>query len=317
MREVAAITMRLCRSSPNFDAQSIPPIKPTKLTRRIREIGVDTFDRMMSDFPTRIHYANLVTDAGTVLGFNAFHALLINPNYPDVVIPLDTYENLNFNSENYELAFRELIRQWGRYHVEPVSIICDNCPAQVNGVAQALAFYEELTILHNPCLNHIVNLVFTHAMQNPLVEARINLVGDVIRDARSPVGLEILQRTCPTPVQTRWVYAVDVLRFLLEQRNGVNTVRHLLGHEPIPDQFVTLYWIMFPLKLFSLNMETRIRRLFQVLPIAQETLREFHMVMERLEQPEDIQILDIVTARFRAHLSANAFSRYSHCMGAQ
>jgi hypothetical protein len=307
VREIAATTIRLCRSSPTFDANSIPAIRPTTLTRRIRELGADVFERMVMDFSSRIHYANLVTDAGTVLGFNAFHALLSNPNYPDVSLPLDTYENLNFNSENYEQVFRELISQCERSQIDVVSIICDNCPAQVNGVTQALAFYPHLGILHIPCLNHMVNLVFTHAVETHLVASRINLLTEFIQDLRSPIGMDILHRKCPSLVRTRWIYAVDVLRFILERRELVSTVRNLTGHDPIPDNFVTLYWILLPLKLFSLSMETRSRKLSEVLPIAQETLREFQMVRERIEHEEDIEILEFVTLHFLARLRTNAF----------
>jgi hypothetical protein len=47
---------------------------------------------MIADISGRIHYVNLLTDSGTVLGFNAFHAVLVDPNSVDVLLSLDTDE---------------------------------------------------------------------------------------------------------------------------------------------------------------------------------------------------------------------------------
>jgi hypothetical protein len=66
---------------------------------------------MITDISGRIHYVNLFTDSGTVLGLNVFHAVLVNPRYLDVVLPLDTYENLDYNSDNYEAVDCELAQQ--------------------------------------------------------------------------------------------------------------------------------------------------------------------------------------------------------------
>jgi hypothetical protein len=55
----------------------------------------DAFDRMSDDMAGRIHYMNVLTDSGTVLRFNVLHFLLGNPNYPETIVSLDTYENRN------------------------------------------------------------------------------------------------------------------------------------------------------------------------------------------------------------------------------
>jgi hypothetical protein len=59
------------------------------------------------------------------------------------------------------------------------------------------------------------NLVFTHAVLDPLVSARIELLNEFVDDLRSPEGLAIVGRKCPTLVKTRWIYAADVLEFIL------------------------------------------------------------------------------------------------------
>jgi hypothetical protein len=83
---------------------------------------------VIADISGRIHYVNLLTGSGRVLGFIAFHAVLVNPNDLDVLLRLDTYENLKYNNDNGEAVYCELIRQIWQYDIELVSIICDNCP---------------------------------------------------------------------------------------------------------------------------------------------------------------------------------------------
>jgi hypothetical protein len=133
---------------------------------------------MITDISGRIHDVNLLTDSGTVLGFNAFRAILVNPNYLDVLLPLDTYEPLNYNSNNCDAVYCELIQQIRQYDIELVSIICDNCPAQINGVAQALVHHPGLALLHIPCLNHLMNLVFTEVLSTEIISERISLLNE-------------------------------------------------------------------------------------------------------------------------------------------
>jgi hypothetical protein len=189
---IAMITIQLTRSSPNFRAESIHHICPTALTRRHREQGQEAFDRMIENLSGRIQSMNLLTDSGTVLGFTALQAILTNPNYPGTILPLDTFENRNYDGHHYEAFFRSLINEIVRYEIEFVAIVCDNCPAQVNGVAQALAFLPNLRILHIPGLSHMANRVLTYAVLDPLVSARIALLNEFVNDLRSSEKLTIV-----------------------------------------------------------------------------------------------------------------------------
>jgi hypothetical protein len=90
VRDISSIAVRLARSSPISDPMTLPAMSPTLLTRKIRTIGGEVFYRMIADISGRIHEVKLLTDSGTVLGFNVFHTILINPNYLDVLLPLNT-----------------------------------------------------------------------------------------------------------------------------------------------------------------------------------------------------------------------------------
>jgi hypothetical protein len=307
VHDVARISVRLARSSPDFQPESIPRISATTLTRRIREQGHEAFHRSIDEISGRIHYMNLLTDSGTVLDFSSLHAVLTNPNYPEILLPLDTFENRNNRSEDYEAVFRSLVTEVSGYNIELVAVVCDNCPAQVNGVAQALAFFPTLAILHIPCLNHMVNLAFTHALLDPIMTTRVTLLNEFISDLRSSEGLEIMGRKCPTMVKTRWIYTSDVLTFILRYRDDVNSVRSAVFHSPLPKTFKRLHWVLLPLKLFSLAVEAKDRKLHEVIPLSREVLRQFQIVRSLLMDDEDLHILDVVTAHFIARLRVNEF----------
>jgi hypothetical protein len=86
---------------------------------------------------------------------------------------------------------------------EIVAIISHNCPAQVNGASQSLLFFPDLGIHHVPCFNHMVQLVFTHAVFSASVALIIAMANDVITDLQTPDGITIMCPRCPTLVTTR------------------------------------------------------------------------------------------------------------------
>jgi hypothetical protein len=68
---------------------------------------------------------------------------------------------------------------------------------------------------------------------------------------------------------------VDVLRFIFQQIVDVDNVVEKHGCDPVPRSLKTFYWILSPLKPFSLSMESRGRLLQEVFLIAKELLREY------------------------------------------
>jgi hypothetical protein len=54
-------------------------------------------------------------------------------------------------------------------------------------------------------------------------------------------------------------------------------------------------------------MESRNRKLGEVMPIVRETVREFQIIKSRITEGEDIEMIDLVTPHFPAGLRANAF----------
>jgi hypothetical protein len=134
----------------------------------LREAG-RAFEEILDDKTGRIHDVNLLIYAGRVLGLNSLQAIVSNPHYPDDLIPFDIWENSNFRSDQYGAFFREMIQPTQNHNPELIAVICDKCLAQVNGLLQSLTLSLQLGICDVPCLNHIVQLVFTHILEEPAV----------------------------------------------------------------------------------------------------------------------------------------------------
>jgi hypothetical protein len=164
---------------------------------------------------------------------------------------------MHYTGDDYEHFSGTLIETIHQYELEFVAIICDNCPAHVNGVSQ-------LWMLHISRLNYMINLVFTHVLAEPDVRRRIGMLDELITDFRTDGAIIVLGRKSPTLVRMRWVSAVDALDFILRRLDVVNSIRSDPDQDPISDSLKTCYFIFLPLKPRSLRFEARDSKLSDV-----------------------------------------------------
>jgi hypothetical protein len=158
----------------------------------------------------------------------------------------------------------------------------------------------------------MVQLVFTHAISSTLVALGIAMVNGVITDLQTSDGIAIMDRRCPTLEKTRWVYLVDVLRYILSYRGIINEVRGILEHDPTPESFTRLYWIILPLKLFSLAAECRECKFHGEFPLAAEVAREFDQICLSLLGTPEAAILNSVSVH-----ESECIQLCYHCLGTQ
>jgi hypothetical protein len=92
----------------------------------------------------------------------------------------------------------------------------------------------------------MLNLVLIHTLSNPNVILRMKVVHDLMADRQSPEAIFVLGSRCPRLIQTRWVYLVDALEWMLQRIDSVNTVRASIEHPPLPDNLKTLFEILPP-----------------------------------------------------------------------
>jgi hypothetical protein len=150
-----------------------------------------------------------------------------------IIAPLKTRSH--WTAEQYEAFFAETVA-WPRECapcMEICGVICDNLPAQVVGLLQLLRNTTNSAIIHMPCLSQIVNLVFTQTIKSDLCYEVFVTRPEIIRTPHSAQSIHIIGLRCPKLIRTRRVYLEDVLAFLIDQINDVQTVLALADVAPV------------------------------------------------------------------------------------
>jgi hypothetical protein len=83
------------------------------------------------------------------------------------------------------------------------------------------------------CFNHMINLVFWHVIQDPVFMSMVAFLPARYHILWCPGSLEILRRRCPTLIQTKWAYLVDVPSFIMNHLAEVQTALYFAGKEQI------------------------------------------------------------------------------------
>jgi hypothetical protein len=78
------------------------------------------------------------------------------------------------------------------------------------------------SILHMPCFNHRINLVFAHCLTERCFRERLVELGTIVRALRSDTVVMAMGRECPGPVVMRRVHIIDALQFILAHREDAS-----------------------------------------------------------------------------------------------
>jgi hypothetical protein len=93
----------------------------------------------------------------------------------------------------------------------------------------------------------MINLGFVHAIQAPVFGAILADLPGQIRVLNKPEVVEIIGVRCPKFIQTRWVYLVDFLAFIIHHIDDVQTALHIAEAPLIPETYGLVCLIMLPL----------------------------------------------------------------------
>ena len=301
-KHVKAVDIAVDYSRPTWESE----------LRRLADLEAEA---LVKEYQT-IQYVNLKIDAGSVLNAHVTHALVDSPWSHAAPLILHVSENSKWDVANYEeFLVAHLQRLEG---FEPKLIVCsivhDNLAAQANAVSNVISHWDTVPkIIDVPCLNHMVNLVFTQSVND--CHALDSLVRAVIKwqSLCSAIGL----RT-PSVPQTRWLYIVEVIREIVSVKElpdalaaNMDAVFDCLGHEATeaPSEFLLLLDLLDPLYVLSHELERRKTRLSDVIPLIQECLSSFKRVTEALPKDCDVgrEIIHCLVSNLIARLRANAY----------
>jgi hypothetical protein len=314
LADVMELGVEMNKISPGANFRDLlPSWSHGTMSQRLRKCGHDVFEERLRIIRQDHRFVNLLCDAGTVNNVKVVHCAISNPTRLNEILPLEPYDNDNWTAADYTAFFSETVtdlERRGMSEIEICGIICDNLPAQVNGLLAFLGIENGpgAGIIHVPCLNHAANLVFAYAIRHHAFADVIQELPDRIRTLRSKKAVAIIGSHCPSLIRTRWVYIVEVLKFMLSHLPDVQSVFEIANKPPIPSHYSRVYLLLLPLWLFSHAMETRCCILGDVIPIAQEVLREWSEIKSFFGDQENVtECLNVLTAHFLARLRRNRF----------
>jgi hypothetical protein len=116
---------------------------------------------------------------------------------------------------------------------------------------------------------------------------------------------------CPSLIATRWLYIIDVLDFILQNRNQINSYL-LIQHEldpfilvSVPKEFFELHAILLPFKIMLSAAESHDCILSEIVPLSRKVQANLRAVCNILETETSRPILQIFLAQFYARLLTN------------
>ena len=261
--------------------------------------------KMIRKFAEDINYANLLADTGTTNRLTVQQFVISNPNFPSMRFPQSNFENINFNGIQYAVIFQEAIEKALQDGIKIVAIIADSQTAQTSGIIELLRTHENpniKAIVHIPCVSHIINRVFASLLSNSLFKNLATYIDTLIEICRSPEGLNVIGKACPSTVETRWFYIVEVLTFLVE---NAPELANLCAIKEIPfsgDIISDLYYILHPLYKFSLVIEERSTSLSMLLPLIDLTIKNLIKNTIKIKTEVGVQIFTQVSTDFLARM---------------
>jgi hypothetical protein len=255
-------------------------------------------------------FVNLIVDAGTVLQIKTIPCLLTNPFCTDPPVLLDLKENTNFDKVNYSELFTELIVKIHSAKLILSAVVIDNLRAQSAGLDSALAEIP-VPIIHVRCFAHMANLILSDTRKTK--GGNFNLVFDILseiqKELRSDSFKFIAGKRCPRFIETRWLYMVDSLTFILQHRVQVRRFLASGDNESnfrdIPLELFQLYAILAPFRCFVNAVESRQCSLAYIVPLARGLLNALRNVREILRTDLARTILRDMCIRLQVRLSVN------------
>lgn len=285
----------------------------TTVETEVRRYAEEEVHQLIQEYQ-KLEYVNLKIDAGTVINSHVTHALIDSPFGDIVPWILDVAENDRWDTSDYEtflLAHLQRI-ECDAPRVRICAVIHDNLPSQANAVFNVLRSWDRRPrILDVPCFNHLVNLVFVHAVKqcHPLKQ----MIDDVLKWQTLFGDLGIQAPSVPT---TRWLYIVELIKAIMTDPNigpamegNRHVVEDVIGYEAeqVPSHFLALYDLLNPLYCLSKKLEERSTRLCHVIPLMRECLAAWNRTKLELQDEVFHQILDALVSNLLQRVLSNSF----------
>ena len=290
---------------PNLD-NFLYPMNERNIRNSMYVVAIEDKTKRLEAFQKK-RCANLLVDAGTVLGYKCVHAMLAHPGIDDA-LPFEVYENHNFTQLDYMSFYNDVIKKTQNNNVQVSSVIVDQLPAQIKGLNLFIESSNSTaikSIIIVPCICHLTSLMLSTSIHT---NARINEIVKEIEQftvtIRKPSVVKYLGSKCPKIIPTRWLYIVENLNYILNHQEELNIYRYgQINFPNIPSRFWKLYDIILPIKILNVLGSRRDSRLCKFVQYIQVAIEDYRSLLVKYSDDEEaLEILNEITSQFFARI---------------
>ena len=301
---------------------------PRVMRDEIKALGERVFDTVTGRL-AEFKFVNVMIDAGSMLNRSYVHVTISNPYSSQKPLPFDLFIKdgpTDWSAQDYYEALEAQVARLIslRKRLIPVAVCHDRLLCQSLAVRRLVEVLAEgdngIVVVDCPCLNHLLNTVFTHTLDMPGLKVIVKKIGALATHLRKRDAVFHLKRHCPYPPKTRWLYLCDTLAFLYQhkdaiisyflQRSDGATVKSIRA-EYLPLIFDELYLILLPLKQLSLCFEEHECRLADAIPLLNITFELFSLVLTKISadaRPILVNIVKEMRTLFQLHLPVETWA---------
>lgn len=303
---------RDAKTSVNFE-QLLDNVSEKRVSEKVIQVSQKVFQKNLESFSQK-KYCNLLCDAGTVLKSHCLHFILTYVDDPVDKILFDSFDGQIFDANFYRECFAKVFSKCKSNNIYISSITTDNLPAQTLGWENFKETVDDpfIKIVYRiPCYAHMMNLVFSDVIKrSEKLREYINTILVIVKSIRKTEAIEFIGSKCPSQSTTRWLYIVDILLFILNNREKINDFLLITNNSDIliDGNIEFTYKILVLLKLFSLIVEKDSFQIYNIVPLAREFLNELNLLYDVTENQDWKNIIDIVDSSTRTRLANNSLN---------
>lgn len=291
-------------------------VSQNKIAEKLIDVSEKEFNKQIQKFKNK-KFCSILCDAGTVMKNHCLHFVLTCFD-ENIRILFHTFDGSSFDSDFYFDCFTQIFEKLSLYNICVCALTTDNLPAQLKAWNTFHSTNDDpfiQAIFRVPCYAHMVNLIFSDSLQlSANLNKYINSAIDIAKLARKNDAVKFIGSKCPSFSQTRWLFIVDILLYLLSNRTEINNYIQILNakdeknFELIGSDIEFIYKLLVPLKLFSLTVEKNDFQLYNIVPLVREFFSELKMLYTCTEESTYREIISIIDGLMRLRIMNNAYS---------
>ena len=272
------------RAYPSIPADALlPSLSVHAVPNMLIERAANLFHMLLRKFNNT--YVSIHIDSAVITHTSYLAVTLRSCESQSPILPIQLLTAPSDRTGYAEKLFK-LIDFLRKRNIFVASICCDGALAQVSGIQDVRnIIYKELLPpdkrspiipLHIPCFNHRINLALCHAIRSPALSRICEELQSFAADSGTKPYREVLKKSCPSFVATRWFSLWNIASFI--RLNRISITRGSLLSPAILLDVLKTEILLTPFTELTLFFETDQVQLSQVYPAVLRALTQFSTI---------------------------------------